>query len=176
MDIKERAAYKIGHPIESPEQAPYRVQTRVMNAAWKERLDAKLAHICSENPDGHYKELADRLLSFGGEHVCFPCIEEDMDKILSRGQLWMGDKVDLKKGEPCHCHSNSAYLWDANRDKTTIATGYALTEDGLWRQHSWVIHLKPRQNRVVETTTKRLIYFGFAMTEEECEEFLYNNN
>ena len=63
MDIKERAAYKIGQPIESPEQAPYRVQTRIINAAWKERLDAKLAQICIENPEGHYKELAEANMS-----------------------------------------------------------------------------------------------------------------
>ena len=78
-------------------------------------------------------------------------------------------------GEDCHCHSNSALLWEVNKDKTVICTGYALSADGMWRQHSWLIHRKPRSNRVVETTEPRILYYGFAMTPELCEEFVNEN-
>ena len=37
--------------------------------------------------------------------------------------------------------------------------------------YSWCIHIKPRKNRVAETTVERIAYFGFAMTPEEAEEF-----
>lgn len=120
-------------------------------------------------------ELKKKLLSLGGESVCLPVYEEDIVNILSRGQIWYGDKTDLMKGEPCHCHSNSCNLWENNKDKTRIVTGYALTPDGMWRQHSWLIHRRPRQNRVVETTVKRILYYGFVMTQEECEKFCYEN-
>lgn len=172
------ASYLFNDIINTPNKMPYKISTTPMNADWKDSLikQNKDVYDCNNAVTAaKMVKLRDTLLSFGGEAVCFPRTEEDLDKILGRGQCWMGDKVDLKKGEPCHCHSNSALLWDVNKDKTTIATGYALSEDGCWRQHSWIIHLKPRQNRVVETTTKRLLYYGFAMTENECEEFYQNN-
>jgi hypothetical protein len=54
----------------------------------------------------------------------------------------------------------------------SICTGYALTRDGMWRQHSWVY---TRSGTVVETTVKRVQYFGFIMNETECEIFLEDN-
>lgn len=79
------------------------------------------------------------------------------------------------RGQPSQCHANSAYLWDANRGHCSIATGYALSEDGLWRCHSWVVQPRSRTMRVWETTVKRVAYFGFVMNDTECQEFLDNN-
>lgn len=70
---------------------------------------------------------------------------------------------------------NSANLWDANRGRCFIATGYALSEDGLWRSHSWVVQPMPRTLRVWETTVKRVAYFGVVLTEEECDRFYRDN-
>ena len=72
-------------------------------------------------------------------------------------------------------NSNSALLWDANREKCQIATGYALSADGCWRQHSWVVQPLTTKYRIWETTEKRIAYFGFILNDEECEEFYYNN-
>lgn len=104
-----------------------------------------------------------------------PATEQDLDKIITRGQLWYGDRVDMMKGERGQCHRNTCYLWDANKERVLIATGYALSEDGMWRQHSWGIHVRPRVNRIVETTVKRIAYFGFVMNLEEPIEFVYHN-
>lgn len=41
----------------------------------------------------------------------------------------------------------------------------------MWRQHSWLIHRKPRSNRIVETTRPRVLYYGFAMSLELSERF-----
>ena len=121
-------------------------------------------------------ELKDILLDYGGESVCFPYIEEDLGRIIERGILWDGADAEMMLGQPSQCHMNSAYCWDANRDKTTIATGYALSEDGMWRQHSWCVGFYDDETPyIVETTSPRIAYYGFPMTYAECERFFYEN-
>lgn len=86
-----------------------------------------------------------------------------------RNQFVTNDELD------CQCHYNSARLWYKNKDRCFIATGYALSEDGLWRCHSWVVQPMARTVRVWETTVKRVAYFGVVLTSEECEDFVENN-
>lgn len=119
--------------------------------------------------------LRNRLLSFGGELACMDLYEADYKDIMERGQFWYGEHARFKKGLPSRCHSNSARLWDANRGACQIATGYALSADGCWRQHSWVVQPLKTKHRIWETTVARIAYFGFVMTDEECERFLYEN-
>lgn len=119
--------------------------------------------------------LKDRLLSFGGELACLAFYEKDYDAIMERGQFWYGEHIRFKKGLPSQCHFNSARMWDVNRGKCQIATGYALSDDGCWRQHSWVVQPLATKYRLWETTESRIAYFGFVMTDEECERFLNEN-
>lgn len=114
--------------------------------------------------------LKRKLLEIGGWSVCVT-LDRDLGKIISRGRRFPG-KSTMMKGEPSRCHSNSALCWDENRELCTICTGYALTRDGMWRQHSWIL---THEGKVVETTVKRVQYFGYVMTEDECEHFLYDN-
>lgn len=107
--------------------------------------------------------LSERLLSFGGHAVCLPDIEEDYDAIMERGQLFYGKGTHFKKGRPSQCHKNSCLLWNANRENSSIATGYALSKDGIWRQHSWVVQPLTVKYRVWETTVARVAYYGFVM-------------
>ena len=106
--------------------------------------------------DNHLLDLRQKLLTFAGETVCFPPCEEDLNNILSYGQFWIGGNAKLMRGEPSQCHVNSANLWEQNKDATRICTGYALSEDGIWRQHSWLVWHKARSNQIVETTVKRI--------------------
>jgi hypothetical protein len=115
--------------------------------------------------------LKKKLLAIGGWAVCAPVIEPDKEKILERGRKFPG-RSKMMRGEPCRCHSNSAACWEENRELCRICTGYALSKDGVWRQHSWVY---TSDGIVVETTEKRVQYFGFIMNEDECEDFCLNN-
>ena len=112
--------------------------------------------------------LKRKLLGIGGWSVCTIHGEPDLEKILARGRRFPG-KSRTMRGEPCQCHRNSALCWDENRDLCTICTGYALTRDCMWRQHSWIL---THDGTTVETTVKRIQYFGFPMTPDECEDFL----
>lgn len=119
--------------------------------------------------------LREKLLSFGGEIACMPIDDPDYGAIMERGQFWYGDHAKMKRGEPCRCHENAALLWASDRSRLRIATGYALSADGCWRQHSWAVQEMPRSWRIYETTTPRIGYFGAVLTEDECEEFLGEN-
>lgn len=134
------------------------------------------------NSERHKKFLALHLLllEIGGEETCFPGIEVDIDRILERGRYYPGHSM-LMRGRPSQCHANVAALWENNhRDiDIHICTGYALSADGLWRQHSWLLRnyktATQQRTLVIETTVKRLAYFGFELTEREATEFADNN-
>ena len=144
------------------------------NAFWFQNTVAE-AKKMFPGMDERLFELKDRLLDFAGNTVCLPPYEEDLENILEYGQFWLGYNAEMMRGEACQCHANSARIWEQNKDKTTICTGYALSVDGMWRQHSWLIHRKPRSNKIVETTRPRVLYYGFAMTPEMCEKFADEN-
>ena len=40
--------------------------------------------------------------------------------------------------------------------------------------YSWLVELRPRKNRIIETTVPRVAYFGYAMTNAEAERFYEN--
>ena len=118
-------------------------------------------------------QLKKRLLGIAGYAVILPNLETDVYKILQRGELFPL-KYKMMTGEPSQCHRNSALLWEANKDKVNLCTGYALSaHGGIWRQHSWCFHRA--DNKVVETTVGRIAYFGYAMTALEADLFLCEN-
>jgi hypothetical protein len=121
--------------------------------------------------DPRFRILEERLLAWSGDFVVFPGTEEDMDNILTRGHIYNG-VTERAAGSPSNCHENAASLWEADPSMWTIFTGYALSADGLWRQHSWVM---AADGVVHETTEERTMYFGFAMTDDEAGEFAWYN-
>lgn len=189
ITLDQQIAYLLRNPITKPEQMPTPLVTEPIDAEWQEWIDKqwwttkyKTADDIKPDPfpwaPGRAAEmfkLRDLLLSFGGSQVCMPGYDEDAARIIERGQLWYGDRIHMMKGRPSQCHRNSSYCWEANQDKTVLCTGYALSEDGMWRCHSWLVELRPRRNRIVETTEPRIAYFGFGMTTEEAWDFYYDN-
>jgi hypothetical protein len=118
--------------------------------------------------------LRDKLLTFGGEEACLAWKDEDYESILERGVFRYGSHAKLMLGRPCKCHGNACDLYESNKglNDFRINTGYALSKDGMWRCHSWLVwHMKDGVQKVVETTERRIGYFGFEMTTEEAEQF-----
>lgn len=72
-------------------------------------------------------------------------------------------------GEPCSCHTNSAELM-VNGLIDNICSGYGLSDDGLWRQHSWGL----REDTIVETTNSRVVYVGVKLNLIESLGFVLN--
>lgn len=143
-------------------------ETRV-NAAWY------TPGFQSDEFSNDMLSLRDLLLSYGGRGVVLiDGFDPDAAKILNRGILLDGSQYYMAEGSPNSCHSNAAHLWDDNRGRILLCTGYALSQDGLWRQHSWCIDLE-EPKLIVETTTPRVAYFGFGLNLDESEQFLYEN-
>ena len=115
--------------------------------------------------------LESRLLGKGGKRVVNPGFEPDLDKIMERGQDWDGSAATTKKMRSRDCHANAARLRETRGHH--IATGYALSDDGLWRQHSWGIH--SRTGNPIETTTPRVKYHGAVLTPGEAADFARAN-
>lgn len=120
------------------------------------------------------ENLKKRLLEIGGWSVCLPNMETDVKKILERGSRFAG-RAKMMRGEPCQCHANSANLWNENRGDALICTGYALSKDGMWRQHSWCVVRNARSYKVVETTEPRISYYGFILDDNESLAFYMCN-
>ncbi len=152
-----------------------------MDADWKERCshmwwfgDNRVTNKTDlQKFDERLYTLRDRLLSFGGESACLPMIEEDLTDILEKGQFWFGSGAKRMKGADSQCHRNSCDLYESNKDNldVRICTGYALSDDGMWRQHSWLICHSPRSNQISESHEHRIGYYGFVSTPEQCDRF-----
>jgi hypothetical protein len=175
-------AYVKNNPIHNADQLTKKIEcNKPISKSFEKSLKLNYKsciRASDENFDTNYAGLVDlknKLLSFGGHDVIIPMSEPDLENIMSRGQLWYGDKVIVEKGRPNQCHKNSCDLWYANKDNSLasihIVTGYALGKDGLWLQHTWLVWEKAKQNVIVETTLKRAAYFGYVMTYQEADMF-----
>jgi len=96
--------------------------------------------------------------------------EEHARELQERGEFNTSVGVPID-GRRSQCHTNAAQLW-LDKKVCAIATGYALSDDGLWRQHSWGVD---EDGRAVETTEERIAYFGFELDEDESREFVEAN-
>ncbi len=104
-------------------------------------------------------ELGKRLLELGGAVVCYRPYEPLLALILERGGPFPGEGSEVRVMNRSQCHTNSATLWYESRGEVTIVSGYALSADGIWRQHSWGLD----GGRVIETTCERKLYYGVEL-------------
>lgn len=114
------------------------------------------------------KTLQKKLLSVSGIIAKVQKDDPDIDNLLTDGILLDKPNDILLSGEMCQCHKNSAYLWMNNKSKYKIMTGYALSESGIWHQHSWLMN----KDKIVETTVNRSKYFGYILSPLESEIFV----
>lgn len=87
--------------------------------------------------------------------VPLPSVHIDLERLLTHGKLFTG-KVIFKEMESNQCHDNCYELYKSKKIEK-VCCGYALSDDGLWRFHSWG---KKKNGTIVETTCPRLLYFG----------------
>ena len=137
-----------------------------------------------------FNDLSKTLLAIGGEIVVPPSTrarngfyEYEMRRVVRRGKFYPGKPVCMRLGKPCQCHTNVSNLW---RDGLPIhiCTGYALSKDGRWRDHTWgVVHTRmpcgdidiAEPGSVVETTESRVCYYGYLMGNIRAGKFVEAN-
>lgn len=133
-----------------------------------ERLHQRMSEVEAERPE--LGQLYERLLQEGGLAVAPIREEPDAKKIIQRGRVFSPKGARIVSGDRNRCHGNAARLYLQKRG-IEIATGYALSEDEVWRQHSWGV----KDGKVIETTAPRELYFGFILTPPEARLFCWVN-
>lgn len=112
-----------------------------------------------------FRKLRQRLLSIGGEELA--CCEEIMIELLLRVGHVFDRPARMVRGEPCACHRNVAELFLSGK-LAALCTGWALSNDGIWRKHSWGLDQK---GHIIETTARREKYFGVYLLGQTAAEF-----
>jgi hypothetical protein len=145
--------------------------SHAMTPEQKKFLQGRLRNATIEQPD--LKRLKPLLLGFGGDFLVAPTkVDADLPLLMGFGFLMSGPVV-LKKMRASSCHQNVATVWRSRVPRIVgIATGYALSDDGLWRQHSWGL----LRNGVLETTVERIKYFGILLTGADADDFASRNS
>jgi hypothetical protein len=136
----------------------------------KQFLQRRFRAAVSAQPD--LKRLKTLLLRFGGDFlVAPPKPDPDIPMLLERGFLTSGPTT-LEIMKSSSCHQNVSVVWKSRKfGIVAIATGYALSEDGLWRQHSWGI----LREGLLETTEARRKYFGIVLHGVGADDFAERN-
>ena|SRR5215831_6025784 len=141
-----------------------------MDAERKDFLTNRLREAIAKQPE--LEDLSALLLGMGGDFLVAPRKPDpDVPALLERGFLTFGP-VRMHLMNPSSCHQNIAALWRKREHGiVAIGTGYALSEDGLWRQHSWGI----LRDALLETTEERSKYFAIILQGEEADDFAAAN-
>jgi hypothetical protein len=115
------------------------------------------------------KSLRTKLLSIGADRIS-PQPHPGIDLIAEYGNLMSFFPVKMKPMELNRCYENVARLWETRTPRSRligVATGYALTDDGMWRPHYWALSKTKGVVSIVETTpVERILYFGIAWAEK----------
>lgn len=137
-----------------------------LNSDQKAFFEPRTEKAFREQP--HLKKLYHRLLRIGGMAVVLwngTNNEDIVARLLRSGRADSGRRAILKLGEQSECHENSAKLHREAPGRYEVRTGYALSKDGIWRHHSWVVDADT--NNIIETTEKRVTYFGVVKFERQ---------
>jgi hypothetical protein len=109
------------------------------------------------------------LLEHGGAiGVPPPTPDPLLGMLQERGTVHHISRVIHIVGEQSACHRNVAALWRSGQAIST-GTGYALSEDEIWREHSWAWD---HEGRLIETTEIRCCYFGVRFEGPNCQWFI----
>jgi hypothetical protein len=136
----------------------------------KKFLEGRFRKAAGEQPE--LKRLKPLLLRFGGSFIVAPPNADRHILMLLESGFLMNGPVTTKPMRASLCHQNVAAIWRRRKPKiVAIATGYALSEDGLWRQHSWGV----LRDGVLETTENRMKYFGIPLSDKDADHFADSN-
>lgn len=172
-----RGGSKNGTPLRLPDEikaAKIKIpETNPMNKDWKNAQKDFWWGNESFYHSKKYKkpnELRERLIAIGGGNAAVLAEKiynnDSVDVILKYGQLlYSGYNAIVNPfTEYSHCHEYSEEFYLANQKCTKVCYGYALSEDGLWRNHSWVL-LMGKNNIIECTPIRRLAYYGVVMPD-----------
>ena len=144
---------------------------RSMTPDQRKFLQGRFRKAVIEQPE--LKNLKSLLLSFGGDFIVAPPSQDRHVPTLLKSGFLMSGSVLMKPMRDNMCHQNIAAVWrKGRRGLVGVATGYALSNDGLWRQHTWGF----MRDGVLESTEERRKYFGILLQDSAADYFASCNN
>lgn len=157
-----------------------KIKTNAPDRKWRKLLNERGFTRRYRFKNAVLEPLKHLLLDIGGWAVCLPFTDPDVQHLLIRGRRFPGRSISIP-GQPSQCHCNSAALWEMSKEGGTfegvqVCTGYALSKDGVWRQHTWCVFEDTSSKlKLIETTVKRVQYFGYVLSDSEAEAFAFSN-
>lgn len=157
--LRDRIAAGAADPVPERSATTTGYETTAPDAEWQEAWKAAAFNPLTWRKDtpglDDALKLHARLVSMGGWAACMRDVRL-APILLAEGTIASGADAEMVKGRPSDCHENCREL--VSWDRTLVAHyGYALSDDGMWREHSWCVQ---RDGRIVETTVGRVAYFG----------------
>jgi hypothetical protein len=136
----------------------------------KRFLDRRFREAAERQPD--LEVLRELLLGLGGLHLVAPVsADAALPRLIETGFVMAGPIVQRAMTKS-RCHRNVAEMWAAKwHELIGIGTGYSLSDDGLWREHSWGL----RRAGILETTVVRVKYFGIVLQHGAADSFALAN-
>lgn len=123
------------------------------------------AHYATDNPM-IIAAVAATLTATGRGGTLFLTPEADLDDLWLRFSAEaevIDGPVTYVEGMPSMCHDNVAELAAVDLNLAWYF-GYGLSDDGMWRIHSWGV---TDDGRIVETTENRLAYVGIPVADHD---------
>ena len=141
--------------------------------AWLERETHERIEALPRKLRGPHWQLVETLLDHSDAHnvLIFEGGEPDVHYLNEHGLFVELPKrrIRLQEGVPSDCHGNAARIWRTDPERYSIMTGYALSADGLWRQHSWA--MDNTDEVLVDEFERRKAYFGVELPPAVAEGF-----
>jgi hypothetical protein len=134
-------------------------------------LNDRVQEVSRQQPE--ILTLRAKLLGIGGAEIVALPLTMGIDPFVPLLEIWgqvMERPVTYRRMEPSQCHLNVARLWEERKKGSRligVGTGYALSDDGLWRGHSWGLN----KRGIIETTVSRVKYFGLPLVGKGADWF-----
>ena len=118
------------------------------------------------------EDLKVKLLAIGGNRVS-PQPDPHIDIVLARGRAFETKGRKRLRDELHRCHTVAALYYArhyalGHGGTCEICTGYALSDNGMWRPHSWAWDGR----RVIEPNIEPVLYFGTILGTQEAGHFV----
>jgi hypothetical protein len=101
----------------------------------------------------------------GGEIVCDWNLGETAEDVAwattTLGMVWPTTGRKTMNGNRNNCHENAKRQQERYPHRYRAITGFALSTDGIWRQHSWAFDFKDGKlaDTIFGSTNRK--YFGY---------------
>ena len=120
-----------------------------------------------------FELLRVRLLALGGARLVIPeAPDPELPALTGEAALvFDGQDAVWRPGAPRECHRNTVALWQ--RREAEILTGYALSPDRAWVQHTWGL---TKAGSLIETTMPFEKYLGVCLSGDSALEFAEVNS